>query len=129
MTKKKYELDLLGILQRIEAGETQREIAASIGCDVALLNRFLNSDENAQQSARAREVSAEAWLDRGLETIASALSKRSDIDPSAARAYAQECARRAAVRNPLYRDKVDMTQKISGSVVVTTGVPQANEPG
>ena len=40
------------------------------------------------------------------------MSKKGDVDPSAARAYAQECARRAAIRNPKYRDK--MTTEIQG---------------
>ena len=33
------------------------------------------------------------------------MSKAGDIDPSAAKAYAQECARRAAIRNKAYRDR------------------------
>ena len=100
------------VLERIECGESMRDIADSIGCNVATLCRHLDGrvegavPDIAQRSARAREESAEAWLQRGREVIASALSKSGDVDPSAARAYAQECARMAAIRNPRYRDKV-----------------------
>ena len=127
--RKKYTFDLEAIWERIEAGESQSDIARSIGCAVSRLNEVLNSQDNAERSARAREASAEAWLDKGLEVVASALHKDAGIDASAARAYEQACARRAAVRNPLYRDKVDMTQKISGEVTITTGVPESNAAG
>ena len=40
-----------------------------------------------------------------MKTIESSLSKSGDVDPTAARAYAQECARRAAIRNPKYREQ------------------------
>ena len=109
------------ICERIEAGESQREIAASVGCDVTQVNRWLNSDEHAQRSMRARIASAEAWLDRGLEAIASALRKDGGIDASAARAYAQECARRAAVRNPQYSDR--QRHEVTGA----NGSPLATE--
>lgn len=109
------------ICARIESGDTQRELAIDIGVDVGTLNRWLGStEEYIQQSARARSLSAEAWLDRGLECIASALHKDAGIDASAARAYAQECARRAAVRNPAYRDKVEVDAKVSGEINLIT---------
>jgi transcriptional regulator with XRE-family HTH domain len=103
------DLDLDAILTDIEAGKSQADIAAELGIGVATLSTFLNRDENAERSARARQSSAEAWLDKGLAVISSSLSRSGDVDPSAARAYAQECARRAAIRNPAYRDKVDQT--------------------
>ena len=56
-------------LQRIEAGESQREIAASFGVAVSTLNEHLNKPENAERSARARSISAESWLDRGLAYV------------------------------------------------------------
>ena len=105
----KHTLNIEEILIRIAAGESQRFIAAQLNINVMTLNRFLNQPEHALQSARARYESAESWLDRGLDMIESSLSKSGDVDPSAARAYAQECARRAAVRNPQYRDKIDAT--------------------
>ena len=104
--------DFEKILSRIEGGESQREIAASYKVSVSTLNGYINADDKCERSALAREMSAESWLDRGLDAIESALSKSGDVDPSAARAYAQECARRAAVRNPKYRDKV--SAEISG---------------
>jgi hypothetical protein len=68
--------------------------------------------EIAERSARARSISAEAWLDRGLAAVESAMQKDGNVDATAAKAYAQECARRAAIRNPAYRDKIQ--QEISG---------------
>ena len=103
------------IIDRIESGTSQAEIARDLGVTPGALSMFLSSDpERAERSARARLTSAEAWLDRGLEVIASALDKQSGIDATAARAYEQACARRAAVRNPAYRDKVELQH--SGSI-------------
>jgi transcriptional regulator with XRE-family HTH domain len=102
-------LDLEAILARIEEGDSQAEIARDLGVSASVLSGFLNREENAERSARARQASAEAWLDKGLAVISSSLPRRGDVDPAAARAYAQECARRAAIRNPAYRDKVDQT--------------------
>src|SRR5205823_5365885 len=99
-------LGLEGICSRIEQGHSMTEIAESLGTDVSQLCRYLDRSEQAiQRSARAMRRSAEAWLDRGLRAVQDALDKKGNIDPSAARAYAQECARRAAVRNPAYRER------------------------
>ena len=107
----KYDLD--AVLDRIMDGESQAEIARSLGITPGRLSQLLSADEGiAKRSAFARSMSAEAWLDRGLEAVASAMDKTGNIDASAARAFSQECARRAAIRNPQYRDKVQ--QEISG---------------
>lgn len=114
-------LDAIGheaICERVEAGESQNDIARSLGVSQGSLSAWMDSPSHLDRSARARQLSAEAWLDRGLECIATALRKDGGIDASAARAYAQECARRAAIRNPQYRDKVDVDAKLSGSVVI-----------
>ena len=114
-------LDQIGIdaiCSRIEAGETYSEIAKSLKIDYATMHRWINNDEDRHHaSARARTASAEAWLDRGLATIATALRRDGGIDASAARAYAQECARRAAIRNPVYRDKVDATVEAGSNLL------------
>jgi transcriptional regulator with XRE-family HTH domain len=94
------------VLARIEAGESQREIANSLQVAQSLLNAWLNSDDMADRFARAKEASAEAWLDRGAQYLLDAKSKDSPYDVQAARALAQECARRAAIRNPKYNDRV-----------------------
>jgi len=100
----KYDLD--AVLDRIMDGESQAEIARSLGITPGRLSQLLSADEEiAKRSAFARSMSAEAWLDRGLEAVASAMDKTGNIDASAARAFAQECARRAAIRNPAYSDK------------------------
>ena len=98
--------DLNAVLDRIMDGESQAEIARSIGLSPARLSELLSANaEIAERSARARSISAEAWLDRGLAVIESSLKKEDGIDATAAKAYAQECARRAAIRNPTYSDK------------------------
>lgn len=95
------------VIVRILAGQTYAEIASALGVPRSTLHLWLMSDP--ARSARAREAaegSAEAWLDRGLSAVESALNRTSGVDASAARAYAQECARRAAIRNARYRDRV-----------------------
>ena len=108
MSTKDLQVD--DVIARIESGESQAEIAAQYQVSPSTLSGWLNGDaDRAERSARAREASAEAWLDRGLAVLADALDKRGSVDATAARAYAQECARRAAVRNPAYRDKAEVT--------------------
>lgn len=99
------DLDVEKIIEAISNGKTYREIAEEEGCSISTVHKALNSDEWRERSARARENSAEAWLDRGLDVLEKALQKGGETDATAARAYAQECARRAAIRNPKYRDK------------------------
>jgi transcriptional regulator with XRE-family HTH domain len=93
------------ICEWIERGDSQTEIAKRIEVSVGSLSTWLNQDQYSERSARAREKSAESWLDRGFHKLEEALDKSSGIDPSAAKAYAQECARRAAIRNPRYVEK------------------------
>jgi transcriptional regulator with XRE-family HTH domain len=105
--------DLDAVLDRIMSGDSQAEIARDIGLSPARLSELLSADDEiAERSARARSISAEAWLDRGLAAVESAMQKDGNVDATAAKAYAQECARRAAIRNPAYRDKIQ--QEISG---------------
>lgn len=93
------------VCERIEGGASQAEIARSLEIGTATLSAWLNQPAHAERSARAREMSAEAWLDRGLQAIESAMDKTGTIDAAAAKAFAQECARRAALRNPRYVEK------------------------
>lgn len=102
------------IIERIMDGDSMTQIAKDIGASKTSLLRFLTSEALADRSARAKEESAEAWLDKGLEAIEAAMRKDSGLDSNAARAYAQECARRAAIRNPRYRDSSKV--ELSGSV-------------
>jgi len=98
--------DLDAVLDRIMSGDSQAEIARDIGLSPARLSELLSADDEiAERSARARSISAEAWLDRGLAAVESAMQKDGNVDATAAKAYAQECARRAAIRNPAYSDK------------------------
>lgn len=108
-------LDAIGlqpILDRIECGESQSEIAREFKVDVSELNRFLHRD--AHSSARARLAmlsSAESWIDRGHNYLLDAPADNAEIQR--ARALEQHCARRAAIRNPAYRDKVDMAHSVA----------------
>jgi predicted transcriptional regulator len=96
------DLDLDSVLERMESGESQREIAASLGISESTLRGHLNANEEiAARSARARQESAEAWLDRGMKYLEDAPGSSEEIQR--ARALAQECARRAAIRNPRSR--------------------------
>lgn len=95
--------DLEAIWSRIESGDSQAEIARDLGVVPSTLSELLNKPEHAERSARARELSAEAWLDRGLAALEQAPADSNEI--ARARAIAQECARRAAIRNPRYSEK------------------------
>lgn len=98
--------DLAKMLDQIRSGLTYRDLAAENNVSLGTIFNWLNADEaTAELSARARSDSAESWLDKGLDVLSQALSKSGDIDASAAKAYAQECARRAAIRNAQYSDK------------------------
>ena len=106
-------LGIEAIAERIEAGETQTEIARSIGCSTSQVNRWLHADP--QRSARVRDAmsaSAESWLDKGMQVIEDAPGTMAEIQR--ARALAQECARRAAIRNPAYRERTEHT--VTGQV-------------
>lgn len=101
------------ILGRIYAGDSQADVARSMAIDPSTLSKAITalrcSDKSADQAfARAREASAEVWLDRGGDVLMQALPKSSPIDASAARAFEQHCARQAAIRNPQFGDKAHL---------------------
>jgi len=121
----KDQLDLIGIEQiceRISAGEDFGSISKTLGVSRGSLSNWLNSDENIISSTHARAESAESWLDKGMACIETALKRDGGVDSTAARAYAQECARRAAIRNPKYRDKTEtaITGADGGAIKVQT---------
>lgn len=102
--------DLDSILHRIVNGESQVEIAQAYGTSPANLSMWLAADQTRyERSAQARAASAEAWLDKGLAVVEKALYRDAGMDSNAARAYEQACARRAAIRNPQYRDRSEVT--------------------
>jgi transcriptional regulator with XRE-family HTH domain len=92
------------ILGRIRAGESQAEIAKSLGVHVATLNRYLNDADRVLETDAAKRDSAEAWLDRGMSELESAKGG-DNAEVTRAKAVAQECARRASIRNPRYSEK------------------------
>lgn len=113
------------ILSEVRSGESQAAIAQALNVGASTLCGWLASDEIheghelsvAERSAQARRDSAEAWLDKGLQAVRDAMSdpayKGTGTDSGAARAYAQECARRAAIRNPAYREQRDAKVELS----------------
>ena len=108
-------MDAVGIEEvcaRVLAGDTITDIVKGCGVSLCTFYSWVEREENKEAFARAKEKSAESWLDKGLKPLEEALYKDSGIDASAAKAYAQECARRAALRNMKYVDKTAHT--ISG---------------
>ena len=91
-------------MDRIRAGETNRDIAKKLNIHPATLCRYLNEDAHAQQYDRAKADSAEALLDCGMEALEQARGGDA-TEVQRARAVAQEYARRAAIRNLRYSDK------------------------
>lgn len=96
-------------IERIYEGDSFTEIATTLGMTQGRISQILDRDEDAiNRSARAKEASAEAWLDKGLAVVEAAIDdpayQGTGKDSGASRAYAQECARRAAIRNPKYRE-------------------------
>src|SRR5690606_21153259 len=112
-TAKCDEVGIDAICDRIESGESQSEIAASLGVSAAALNRWLHREE--QRSARARaamEVSAESSLDRGMAALLESPPDHAEI--SRPKAIEQHCARRAAIRNPeVYGDEQQVAHSVN----------------
>lgn len=104
-------------LELVESGRSYEAIAQKLGMSARTLIRKLDALPDSAH-ARARSNSAELWMERGLEPLERALDKGSSVDVQAARAYAQECARRAALRNPAYREssKTELTGANGGPV-------------
>jgi len=116
------DVGITAISERILDGDTFGEIAESIGVSRHALADWLEKPEHKDISARAREDSAEAWLDKGLKQIKDGIYKDSGIDAGAARAYAQECARRASIRNARYREKVALGGDTDNPINVKTSL-------
>jgi len=97
------------IISQIIEGKSQRELASMLGVPSSTMHEAVHSyadpvPERAGRLARAMKLSAEGWLDRGLHQLEDAARTESNVAVQAARAIAQECARRAAIRNPAYRE-------------------------
>ena len=120
------------ILDLIYAGQSQTEIARNLNISVASLNGYIHS--RPEWSARAKQIyqeSAESWIDRGHAYLVEAASDNAEIQR--ARALEQHCARRAAIRNPRYRDNVSVEH--TGQVelrsitrrIIDTAVPMVED--
>lgn len=106
----RVDIDIDYVFERIEGGMSFSELAPTLNCTVATLRRALTATpELIARLETTRTFSAEAWLDKGIDAVKQAMNKDSLVDATAARAFASECARRAAIRNPLYRDKAETT--------------------
>lgn len=115
-------------IEQIYAGESQAFIAQQLGCSAGKLSEALNGEAFKERSAHARRASAEALLDKGLLTLEATLWSGNGPAVQAARALAQEYARRAAIRNPAYREKtgVEITGAAGGPIrtIVATVSPE-----
>lgn len=110
-------------LERVIDGHSYREIAQTLGVSKTSLYYALEATpELRERSVRARLASAESWLDNGLQTLIEAAATRDNAVITAARYIAQECARRAAIRNPAYKEKAEVaiTGKDGGPLRVAT---------
>lgn len=120
-----YEVITDYALERIYEGDSFREIATTLGMTHGRISQILDRNEDAiNRSARAMAASAEAWLDKGLAVVEDAIDNPSyqgdGKDSGASRAYAQECARRAAIRNPRYREKTGVELSGPGGAPIKT---------
>lgn len=97
----KAEIDTEQALQMVEDGKSYAEIAREFNVSTTTLRARLDEVSDSAH-ARARSISAEGWLDRALNGLEMAQSSE---EITKARYIAQECARRAALRNPAYREK------------------------
>lgn len=107
------------LIEWVEDGWTFQEIADHVGVGIGTVSRWVNAERLAEESARARALSAEALLDKGMGVLRAALSKESGMEPSIARQIAQEYARRAAIRNPQYRDSAKVEATVSGGLTIS----------
>lgn len=112
-------------IERIYEGDSFRAIAQALGMTHGRISQILDRNEDAiNRSARAMAASAEAWLDKGLAVVEAAIDdpayQGTGKDSGASRAYAQECARRAAIRNPRYREKTGVELSGPGGAPIKT---------
>lgn len=112
-------------IERIYEGDSFHQIAQRLGYTQGRISQWMDRDEDtANRSARAKEASAEAWLDKGLAVVEAAIDdpayQGTGKDSGASRAYAQECARRAAIRNPRYREKTGVEVSGPGGAPIKT---------
>ena len=108
----KQPADMSDILAQIRDGKSHREISKGLGVSHGVLCLWLSKPEILEHSARAMLESAEAWLDRGLHAI------EHTEDAHRGRYIAQECARRAGIRNMHYRDRMSIDAKLSGNLTI-----------
>jgi transcriptional regulator with XRE-family HTH domain len=108
-------LDMIGadeLIARIEDGATQDELAAEYDVRQSQISAWLHSRPDRSARTRlAQAASAEALLGVARKTIRDAPGTMAEI--SRARALAQEYARLAAIRNPLYRERSEVTLQLA----------------
>lgn len=112
-------------IDRIYEGDSFHAIAQRLGYTQGRISQWMGRDEETvNRSARAMAASAEAWLDKGLAAVEAAIDdpayQGAGKDSGASRAYAQECARRAAIRNPKYREKTGVEVSGPGGAPIRT---------
>lgn len=106
-------LDKIGIeaiCERIEAGESQSEIARSFGTSQQTVSKWLSQDCYSARATEAKLRSAESWMDRGLDTLLDA-----KVDVQRGREIAAHCRKMAAIRNPRsYGDRIEIEHTDGG---------------
>lgn len=85
---------MAGLFEHMTAGGSVRDYASKVGHDEARLRRWANADEYATQYARAREVQADADVERALEVAAQAA--KGEVEPNGARLLVDTLKWRAA---------------------------------
>jgi transposase-like protein len=102
------------VCELLQAGNSQREVAKTIGCDRATLSVWLSSDDNRAARARdAKSKAAELWDERAEEVLADA---DNPLDLAKARELASHYRWRASKIAPkLYgeRSQVDVTATLT----------------
>lgn len=103
------------ICSMMEQGMAQAEIARQLGVSPGQISGWLAAPERSARAQKAREASAEAWMDRALVAIE---QSKTTTDVARAREMAQHCRKMAAIRNPRYGDKLQHTGDGGGPVVM-----------
>lgn len=116
MAPKLEELGIDAFCERIEAGDSQAAIARSLGISKALVTAWIDADP--ERSARVRESrtrSSESLYEIAHENIVAAADP---FELAKAKEEAQHLRRWAAIRNPVYGDKVsaEITGKDGGAI-------------
>jgi hypothetical protein len=124
----RYGIDSL--LDRYSNGETLTDIARALYVNVKTLTAFVNRFAQASEYAHAKECHAEAWADRGWNTLQAGENEVLDSASVNLKRYKeQHCRWRAGIANSRYSEKqsVELSGPNGGPIqaqsVVTVYIP------